>query len=135
MSDFGRSRGSLVITHRLHFEPSRSMKSITGDVQTLLDGIGDEPRRSCALLASELIAQIIGREPHWGDDPVGLTIQRRPNAVRLQATGPASNPRPRSSVASAEPLAGWGQFIIDRLADRWGVAEGDRRDIWAEVEV
>jgi hypothetical protein len=31
-------------------------------------------------------------------------------------------------------MADWGSFIIDRLADRWGVEAGARPAIWAEIE-
>lgn len=108
------------------------MKSVTGDVQALLEEYGEESQRSCALLASELIAQIVGRERRWEGGSVGLTIQVREDAIRLEATGPVSA---AVNGTAPEPLADWGQFILDRLADRWGVGEGPRRDIWAEVEV
>lgn len=108
------------------------MKSVTGDVQALLEEYGDEPRRSCALLASELIAQIVGREQQWEGGSVGLTIQLRDDVIRLEATGGATA---AVNGTAPEPLADWGQFLLDRLADRWGVGEGPRRDIWAEVEV
>ena len=107
------------------------MKSVTGDVQALLEEYGDEPRRSCALLASELIAQIVGREQRWEGGSVGLTIQIRDDVIRLEATGPSAG----ANGTAPEPLADWGQFLLDRLADRWGVGEGPRRDIWAEVAI
>ena len=125
------SRG-FVATHRVRVDPTRSMKSVTDDLQALLDEYGDEPRRSCALLASELIAQIVGREQGF-EDPVDLTIQLRADAIRLEATGHASSPSDPSGPA--ERLADWGEFLLDRLADRWGVRGGPHRGIWAEVRV
>jgi hypothetical protein len=125
------SRGFLV-THRVRVDPTRSMKSVTDDVQALLEEYGDEPRRSCALLASELIAQIVGREQGL-DGPVDLTIRLRDDAIRLEATGAASSPSDPSGPA--ERLADWGEFLLDRLADRWGIRGGPHRGIWAEVRV
>ena len=127
-----------MVTYRLRVDPSRSMKAITGEVEALLGDLGESSRRSGALLASELIAQVIGREPAWGGDPVGLTIELRDDAVRLEAMGPvvplvhASN---GVDGAPDEELADWGRYLMDRLADRWGVDGGPRRDIWAEIEV
>ena len=121
-----------VVTHRVRVDPTRNMKSVTDDVQALLEEYGDEPQRSCALLASELIAQIVGREQGL-DGPVDLTIQLRADAIRLEATGPASSPSDPSGTA--ERLADWGQYLLDRLADRWGIRGGPRRGIWAEVQV
>jgi hypothetical protein len=123
---------SPAVTHRIRVDPTRSMKSVTDDVQALLEEYGDDPRRSCALLASELIAQIVGREQGLGD-PVDLTIQLRADAIRLEATGAAS---PASgSSGPTERLADWGEYLLDRLADRWGIRGGPYRGIWAEVRV
>jgi hypothetical protein len=124
--------GGLVITHHVRVDPTRSMKSVTGDVLALLEEYGDAPQRSCALLASELIAQIVGRQRGWEGGDVELTIQLRENAIRLEATGPSST---ENQNGTTEPLADWGQFLLDRLADRWGVRGEPRRGIWAEVEV
>jgi hypothetical protein len=114
------------------------MKAITREVEAVLDGLEESPRRSGSLLASELIAQVVARSPGWNSQPVGLTIQLGADAVRLEATGPL----PPSIEATADrngvaddPVADWGPFLIDRLADRWGIAGGARRNIWAEIEI
>lgn len=134
MSGITPSGGGLVVTHHVRVDPSRTMKSVTGDVQALLDEYGEGSRRSCALLASELIAQIVGREPEWADGPVGLTLQLREDAIRLEATGPIPLTNGHQEVPP-EALAGWGEFLLDKLSDRWGVQATPRRDIWAEVDV
>jgi hypothetical protein len=136
MSDF--TWPNQAMTHHVRVQPSRSMKAITGEVETLLDGLEEGPRRSGALLASELVAQVVGRAPGSYAEPVGLTVQLRQDVVRLEATGPVAP----STQAVADPgtvptdqLAEWGRFIIDRLADRWGVGGGASGDIWAEINV
>jgi hypothetical protein len=131
MSGSSSSMGGLVVTHHVRVDPSRSMKSVTSDVQSLLGEYGEGSRRSCALLASELIAQIVGREPHWAGGPVDLTIQLREDAIRMEATAPPASGA-RNGVAP-EALAEWGEFLLEKLSDRWGVREAPRRDIWAEV--
>ncbi len=132
MSGSTSSMGALVVTHHVRVDPSRSMKSVTGDVQSLLGEYGEGSRRSCALLASELIAQIVGREPRWAGGPVDLTIQLREDAIRMEATAPTPASSDRNAVAPVA-LAEWGEYLLDKLADRWGVREAPRRDIWAEV--
>ena len=126
------------LTYRLPVAPSRSMKAITGEVEALLDGMEESSRRGCGLLASELIAQVTRRAPGFDGETVGLTVQLREDAVRLEATGPAA-PSVQASAdhdaVPADPFADWGRFMIDRLADRWGVGDGARPNIWAEIEV
>jgi hypothetical protein len=126
-----------VVTHRVRVQPPRSMKAISGDVEALLGGLKEDTRRSGAFLATELVAQAIGRAPGSPSGPVGLTVQLREDAIRLEATGPIA---PSNGAAAghddaipADPLAEWGWFILDRLSDRWGVGGGARRAIWAEI--
>jgi hypothetical protein len=52
----------------------------------------------------------------------------------MEATAPTAASSHQNGVAP-EPLAEWGEFLLDKLADRWGVQEAPRRDIWAEVYV
>jgi hypothetical protein len=114
------------------------MRATTGEVDALLDGMEEGSRQSCALLASELIAQVCGRAAGFDGEPVGLTIRLGEDAVRLEATGPVA-PSARATAGHdpvpADPLADWGRFIIDRLADRWGVGDGAQPNIWAEIAV
>jgi hypothetical protein len=125
------------VTHCVRVDPSRSMKAITGEVEMLLDGLEDGPRRSSALLASELIAQVVATKRGWNRQPVGLTIQLREHVIRLEATGPVApviEATADRDVVSDDQLADWGAFVLDRLADRWGLGGGSRRNIWAEIE-
>jgi hypothetical protein len=124
------------VTHRLRVDPSRTMRSVTGEVAKLLDGMEEEPRRSGALLATELIAQVAGSSPDWNHQPIGLTIEQRGDVVRFEAAGPVSPAIGTSAgddVAAADPVAAWGPFVMDRLADRWGLGVGPQRSIWAEI--
>lgn len=122
--------------HRLRVHPSRSMRTVTAEIDALLGA----PRRAeapgGALLASELIAQVVGCDPRFRNDVVDLTIELREDAVRMEASGPAAFSARAASDAGAptDALADWGPFILDRLADRWGVREGARPAIWAEID-
>jgi hypothetical protein len=137
-TDLGRSNAPLEFeTHNLRVDPRRSMKAITGEVEALLDGLEETSRRNGALMASELIAQVVGRAPGLHSEPVGLMVQLREDVVRMEATGPVApsvGARSDPDSAPGDPLADWGRFILDRLADRWGVGGNAQRALWAEIE-
>jgi hypothetical protein len=122
---------SRVPKYDLRVDPSRSMRDITAEVEGLLAGLEETSRRGGALLASELIAQVVGRDPGFRGSSVALRIQLRGDTVRMEASGPEGSSRPRSAV---DPLADWGRFVLDRLAHRWGVGGEPQRAIWAEIE-
>jgi hypothetical protein len=128
----GGGYGTQVVTHRVRVQPPRSMKAITGDVEALLGGLDEDARRSGGLLASELVAQVVGRAPGSPSGPVGLSVQMRGDTVRFEATGPIA-PEIGNGAVPVDPFADWGWFILDRLSDRWGLGGGARRDIWAEI--
>lgn len=135
-SDLGRGDAPLELErHDLRVDPRRSMKAITDEVEGLLGGVEETSRRSSALMASELIAQVVGRDPGSHSEPVALTVQLQGNVVRIEATGSVSpSVGARSDPASApDPLADWGRFILDRLADRWGVGGDAQQALWAEI--
>lgn len=119
-------------TLNLRVDPSRSMKAITSEVEGLLDGLEETSRRTSALMATELVAQVVSRAPSSDGGPVGLTVHLREDVVRVEATGPVAPSGARPDLV--DPLADWGRFILDRLADRWGVDDDAQRALWAEIE-
>jgi hypothetical protein len=133
----GGGRGSEVVTSSVSVQPPRSMKTISDDVEALLGGLDEDTRRTGAFLATELVAQAIGRAPGSPSGPVGLTVQVREQAVRLEATGPIASSNGAAAghddAVPGDPFAEWGWFILDRLSDCWGVGGGAERDIWAEI--
>ena len=135
MSGSTPSMGGLVVTHHVRVDPSRSMKSVTGDVQSLLAEYGKGSRRSCALLASELIAQIVGQGAELGGRAGWPHHSAAKGRHSHGGNGAHPGVEPSERHAPPEPLAEWGEFLLDKLADRWGVQEAPRRDIWAEVYV
>jgi hypothetical protein len=133
-SQIGRSNALIEPErHELRIDPRRSMKAISHEVEELLKGLDESSRRCGALIASELMAQVVGRRPGWQSEPVGLTVQLRKDVVRMEATGPVT-PSIGADQGSPNPLADWGRFILDRLADRWGVSGDSRRALWAEIK-
>jgi hypothetical protein len=124
----------------LSVDPRHSMKVATAELETALERLGADmspaSRRQTALLASELIAQVAGRDLDHGSGPVDLTVRFSPNLIRLETRGPALP----SATHGFEPevangFAEWGQFVLQRLASRWGIHGKDPAILWAEIEL
>jgi hypothetical protein len=136
-----RDRSALKSQTRMHtisVDPRRSMRAATRELEVALDRFGanlDPSSRSAAtLLATELVAQVVGRELNPRTRPVNLVVKLRPDSVRLETRGSALRlvgaPAP---ATRADGLAEWGRYLLDRLADDWGMDDDEPPNLWAEV--
>ena len=85
-----------------------------------------------ALVASEVLTNCV---EHSGraSEPVEVAIRVWPGVVRLEVRdgGPGFEPVPLRAP-SPLPAPGWGLFLVDRLASRWGNEPGGT--VWAELD-
>ncbi|MFL5736281.1 MAG: ATP-binding protein [Actinomycetota bacterium] len=86
------------------------------------------------LLVSEVVTNSVR---HAGLDEgarIGLHIETSPERVRVEVTdaGPGFVPRVPELRISQE--SGWGLYLVDELADRWGVDAGHRTRVWFEID-
>ena len=83
------------------------------------------------LLVTELIGNSVRHTP---SDSVGLKVLVGRSAVLVEVSdsGPGFEYRPRRRGDAEE--SGWGLFLVERLAHRWGVGrEGRATRVWFEL--
>jgi hypothetical protein len=56
--------------------------------------------------------------------------------VRVEVDDPGSGFEPRAPEPDPTKASGWGLYLVDELADRWGVGPGSRGGtrIWFELD-
>ena len=83
------------------------------------------------LLVTELITNSV-KHGDPGDDPVTVTVMLANRVVRVEVTdsGPGFEPPPRPDEPLESP-SGWGLYLVDCLAARWGVDGGG---VWFELD-
>ncbi len=84
---------------------------------------------SVALLVSELVTNSV---KHAAAELIELNLFSDPRSVRVEVIddGPGFDP-----FVSPEPeQEGFGLYLVDKLADRWGVDTGAATRIWFEVD-
>jgi anti-sigma regulatory factor (Ser/Thr protein kinase) len=82
------------------------------------------------LLVTELVSNAVR---HAAADTVSLKVLVGRSAVftEVKDTGPGFDP---SKAGPRDNHTGWGLFLVERLADRWGVAhEGAATTVWFEL--
>jgi anti-sigma regulatory factor (Ser/Thr protein kinase) len=106
--------------------------------------VGDELGRSVparvlentTLLVSELVTNAVRHAPRAGIPEVELRLELEPERIRVVVSDPgagfvADPPR----VPAATESSGWGLYLVDRIADRWGVITEDRSEVWFEIDM
>ncbi|HEX6460984.1 MAG TPA: SpoIIE family protein phosphatase [Thermoleophilaceae bacterium] len=85
------------------------------------------------LLVTELITNSV-KHGERGDAPVKVKVTLEHGAVRVEVSdgGPGFDPPPRPDEPIVAP-SGWGLYLVDRLADRWGVDSAGTSGVWFEI--
>jgi anti-sigma regulatory factor (Ser/Thr protein kinase) len=87
------------------------------------------------LIVSELIANSVVHSGMKDGEPIGMRVKLSRSTVRIEVTDQGSTD-PAMGLDEPDHLPGEypGMFLVAKLADRWGVAMGDDRMVWAEVD-
>ncbi len=84
------------------------------------------------LLVTELVTNSVR---HADAQAVDMRVRVSRQQVRLEVTdrGPGFEFETRSADQDLE--GGWGLYLVDRLADRWGIdTQGGASRVWAEMD-
>lgn len=87
------------------------------------------------LLVSELVTNSVRHSQMPATDTVDLDVSVDSRTIRVEVcdSGPGFEPRPRQPGQSK--AGGWGLFLVERLADRWGVASNHVTHVWFEIDL
>jgi serine/threonine-protein kinase RsbW len=101
---------------------------------SLRPDLGESRYRVCELLVSELVTNVVRHRA--GDRSIAasdMRVRMYPDRVRVEVRndGPGFGPAPRG--ADRDPGGGWGLFLVDELADEWGIESGVQNCVWFEL--
>ena len=106
--------------------PGRARSALGALNETLEERTAEDVR----LLVSELVTNSLR---HTGTSEIELEVWRSQGTVRVEVAdrgaGFAVPDEPQPGQAS-----GWGLFMVDRLANRWGVDSNDSTRVWFELD-
>jgi anti-sigma regulatory factor (Ser/Thr protein kinase) len=105
------------------------------DLEDRLDGVLAQDLR---LLVSEVVTNSVRHAGIGSDDSLGLRILLDEGRIRVEITdgGPQFEVEPRRPSLEAgeeDEVSGWGLFLVEQLADRWGVQHEDGNRVWFEL--
>jgi anti-sigma regulatory factor (Ser/Thr protein kinase) len=88
------------------------------------------------LMTSEIVTNALRHSGMRPGDSFSVAIEILPQRVRVEVAdhGPGFDPRAVEPPA-AEGVGGWGLFLVDKLADRWGVVKNNPSFVWFELDL
>jgi anti-sigma regulatory factor (Ser/Thr protein kinase) len=100
-------------------------------VATLRADLDPSVEETLRLLVTELVANSVR---HANADAVTLRAVVGPSAVRIEVTDSGPGFDPSRTGSPRDDHTGWGLFLVERLAARWGVAKtGQATRVWFEL--
>jgi anti-sigma regulatory factor (Ser/Thr protein kinase) len=85
------------------------------------------------LLVSELVTNSVQHAQVAAEDSIVLAVSFSEAVVRVEVRDDGPGFEPPASPPPEDADAGWGLFLVEQLADAWGVAD-DRKGVWFEIE-
>ena len=107
---------------------------VAAALEPLSGDLGPRVAQDLRLLATELVANAV-RHAGVAKGSVEMRLRLAGDRVHLSVLddGPGFEPPQRPLVAPEGP-GGWGLYLVDRRAVRWGNERGDRHRVWLELE-
>lgn len=105
-------------------------------IERLEPELGQDRCRAACLLVTELVANAVLHASHGPDDTVTVRVCKSPWGVRVGVIDGGTGFEPRVRERSGGlPDSGWGLYLVEQMADRWGVERGPEREVWFELDV
>ena len=83
------------------------------------------------LLVTELVTNSVR---HTGATTIDLRVHVTESRVRLEVSEPGPGFQFQGRAPGQSPEGGWGLYLVDRLADRWGLSNADdASSVWVEL--
>ena len=97
--------------------------------------IDDAPIDDIRLLVSELVTNSIRHsEGANNGSPVTLDVAVSPEKLRVEVTDRGTGFEPQAREPGQSKASGWGLYLVDHLADRWGVIRNHITRVWFEID-
>ncbi len=107
--------------------PARARRAIEGL------GLGQPEQESASLLASELVTNAVRHSGAGTGDPIELRVEVGSASLRMSVTDAGRGFALGPELPEPGVVGGFGLFLIERLADSWGVETSARTTVWLEL--
>ncbi len=103
-------------------------------LSTLEDHLPAVLLEDARLLVNELVTNSIRHARRRARGWIGLRVALEDSVLRVEVSDPGGGFEYVPPERGGARESGWGLFLVDRIADRWGIASGDLSLVWFEID-
>jgi serine/threonine-protein kinase RsbW len=85
------------------------------------------------ILVSELVTNSVRHGSPAPDGSIELLAERRAGVLRLEVIDAGGRTFPEVQPRDPGRPSGWGLYLVERLAKRWGASTGSGTRVWCEL--
>ncbi len=129
------STGHEVVTFTVPVEPSAP--TVVRHRVRSFDRLADGMRPDFELLLTEIVSNVVRHSGLGPSDDMKIRVQLEPGRCRADVTDPvATSPVPKAPPhpPQDEASSGYGLYLVDRIASRWGAHVNDGTTVWFELD-
>jgi anti-sigma regulatory factor (Ser/Thr protein kinase) len=86
------------------------------------------------LLVTELVTNSLRYGALGAGDAIHLIVQLEPTTLRVEVRDPGSGFDLPAPPQTPDMGAGWGLYLLGRIADRWGIRDRPTTCVWFEMD-
>ena len=86
------------------------------------------------LLVSELVTNSVQHASIGAEESIRLHVDMRGQCVRVEVMDSGPGFELRDPIPDAATDSGWGLFLVNQIADRWGVDKEKDSCVWFEID-
>jgi anti-sigma regulatory factor (Ser/Thr protein kinase) len=123
--------------HRATFElaPEAASKARAVVNEELGRAVSAKVLEDATLLVSELVTNAVRHAPRTGPLAIELRLKLDTERIRVVVSDPGAGFVAEPRMPTSSGGSGWGLYLVDRIADRWGVIAKNGSEVWFEIDV
>ena len=110
-----------------------------GEARHALDGLAEriqsERLDEVRLLVSELVTNSVRHAGIDHRDWIGLKVDVSTRKLRVEVTDGGPGFEAGRPLPSMYQDSGWGLYLVEQIADRWGVTQEEGTCVWFELDL
>lgn len=105
-----------------------------GTLDPLQRRLSEDAYYTLQLLVTELVTNSLRHARFSTDDAIDIRIEVDESRTRVSVCDPGGRSQPKLLEQDLESTGGRGLFLVDAMADQWGVNTTDRTCVWFEID-